>query len=527
MDDSLMFYRYAINMRHGLGVSWNPDGVHTYGETATLWGFVVLLLSYLPLTPAHTMMIGSWLCAAGGVATMAWAVARNAKSEFMRSTWRVLPMVALPLVLTHTYFPHALMGMETMLAAGLAGVFLGVAIGWTNGLFRPELVAGAGLLLFLTRPESAIAVIGVAAIARLTGKATGRASARLLGVFLGGIALDLLVCKMYFLTALPLSFYMKSQRAYEGYHMSWRPLTHALEMLGDCSIFLVVLFLFTRRRERGLVLLCLVPALCTFYYLMTVTKIMGYNGRYYAPYFAFVVVPALLVLDARIDSQTRSREYWSEETGIRARALILCAMTVLALCIVIFSGVHRVAAALAAVDRRIEARPFEYEDVRYETTALATLPTSNRNARDVAEFFVAPLPAGVSIAASEVGYISVLNQRATVIDLAGLNDTKIALHGFSVDDLMARRPDVIWMPHWHYTYQRGILLSSPKLLEQYDLLAGAGGYGIAIRKDSPLRPAIVSQMQSYWARFYPGYDMNDYVARSVSWSGRRYRATDD
>ena len=61
IDDSYMFYRYAMNVRHGLGLSWNLDGVHTYGETALLWGFVVLLLSYLPLTASQALCLGWYL----------------------------------------------------------------------------------------------------------------------------------------------------------------------------------------------------------------------------------------------------------------------------------------------------------------------------------------------------------------------------------------------------------------------------------------------------------------------------------
>jgi len=520
MDDAYMFYRYAMNLRHGLGVSWNPDGVPTYGETSPLWGLAVLLLSYLPLSATHVLMLGSCLCAAAGVAAISWAVARNAKSGFMRSTWRVLPMVALPLLFTHTYLPHALTGMETMLAAGLAGVFTGAAIGWTNGVCRPETVAGIGLLLFLTRPESALAVVVFAALAGLTGMASRGEVARLLCVFLAGILLDLLVCKIYFHTALPLSFYMKGRHAYEGYHLSWRPLTHALEMLGDCSVFLVVLALFIRGPERRLAAICLTPALCTFCYLVTVTQIMGGWGRYYAPYFAFFIVPSLLVLDSRIASPERQ----PGETGPRERALYLGGAAAAAACVVLLLGFHRVNAALSETERAIEARPFVYDGVACEIKGKDELPVVDRNVRDVAEFFVASLPAGVSIAASEVGYIGVANPAATVIDLEGLNDTPIALHGFNVEELLARRPDVIWMPHPDYTYQRGILMSSPLLLQQYDLFAGAGGYGIAVRKDSPMRAAIMRQMEIFWRRFYAQYPMDDYVARSVRWSGHKYRA---
>ena len=48
-DDSWMFYRYALHVREGLGVAWNPDGIPTYGLTSLLWLFVVLPFTFLPL----------------------------------------------------------------------------------------------------------------------------------------------------------------------------------------------------------------------------------------------------------------------------------------------------------------------------------------------------------------------------------------------------------------------------------------------------------------------------------------------
>lgn len=521
MDDSFMFYRYAVNLRHGLGVSWNPDGAHTYGETAQLWGWIVLLLSCTKLTPGHALLLGSWLCGCGAMAAMAWAVSRNAKSQFMRSIWRVLPMIAVPLIFARTYWPNALTGMETMLAAGLAGVVLGLLIGWRDGIFRPEQAAAAGLLLFLTRPEMALAALLAAAIAAPMQEGRRKELATFMGIFLTGILLDLLACKVYFHTALPLSFYIKGGRAYEGYSMTWRPLTHALAMLADCSPYIALLALFARKSDRRLVALCVIPALITFCYLLTVTQIMGYRSRYYAPYFAFFIVPALLVLDGRMRDKTFESE--GQQADTRARALFLATAAAASACVVLIFGVHRSADVLGAVDRRLEGRPFEYEPVRYEMKATAPLPGVDPIRTVVGDYLLAPLPAGVSIASTETGYLGIANPTATVIDLAGLNDTQIALHGFSVEGLLARAPDIIWMPQTDYTYQRGVLLSSPLLLQQYDLYAGAAYFGIAIRKQSPNRPAIMRQMEVFWRRFYSEYPMNDYVARSVSWSGRKYR----
>src|SRR5208337_1528059 len=60
-DDAYMFYRYALNIRHGLGIAWNPDGVPTYGLTSHLWVWCVLPFTLLPVAPGVALQFASWL----------------------------------------------------------------------------------------------------------------------------------------------------------------------------------------------------------------------------------------------------------------------------------------------------------------------------------------------------------------------------------------------------------------------------------------------------------------------------------
>ena len=96
-DDAYMFLRYAHNIRHGFGFSWNLNGVHTYGPTSLLWSFFTLLFSYLPTDPWTQLILGSWLFSFAAVIAIAWAVAANAQSDWLRSPLRVLPLIAVPL----------------------------------------------------------------------------------------------------------------------------------------------------------------------------------------------------------------------------------------------------------------------------------------------------------------------------------------------------------------------------------------------------------------------------------------------
>ena len=145
---------------------------------------------------------------------------------------------------------------------------------------------------------------------------------------------------------------------------------------------------------------------------------------------------------------------------------------------------------------------------------------------DLTDLLVAPLPKGATVAATEVGYLGDRAAQVNMIDLAGLNDNEIALHGFDVHALLLRKPDVIWMPNTDYTYQNAWMMSDPELLKEYDVYAGAANYGLAIRKDSPYRVEIDQQMQVFWDAVYPGYAMSDYLVRSAGWTRAKHRVVE-
>ncbi len=524
-DDSYMFYRYAMNIRHGLGMSWNMDGAHTYGETSLLWGIVVLLLSYLPLSVPHLLVLGSWVCGAGAVAAMAWAVAHNARSGLMKSTWRVLPMVAIPLAISPIYVANALTGMETMLAAMLTAVFVGLVLGWRADHTEPQWAGLAGIALFLTRPEAALPILLLPVLLGMFGRGSRRGFLIFAGVFLSGVLLDLLVCRIYFGTPLPLSFYMKSGHAYEGYHRTWHPLSNSFLMLANCGLFLAMILIWTRGPEWRMVLSFLTSALVTFAYLCTVTQIMGWKARYYVPYFAFFVIPALLIADKRVgDHEDHRPSAWFDKTGLT----LGCAALLLVVIVLAVRG-PRLSALLEAAERYVERRPYVYDPVFVNLAAARPLPKKvwYDNIHGIGDILFGSLPTGATIAASEVGYLGVANLRGNVIDIAGLNDNEIARHGFVSSELLKRAPDIIWMPHSDYTWQRGVLLTDPGLLAQYDLYAGVADYGLALRKDSPFRPQIDRQMAVLWQQFYPSYKMQDYKVASVNWSGRKFKPTTD
>jgi hypothetical protein len=516
-DDAYMFARYAMNVRHGLGVSWNLGGVHTYGQTSLLWGFIVLLLSFLPIATWKMLTLGSWLCSIGAIVAIAWAVAKNAKSETLQSVWRVLPWVALPLAETSIFNGNAGNGMETMLGALLCAVFVGLALMWSRGAIKPEVVALAGLLLFLARPDAVVVVLILPVMLfLLMPSVSKRSAATLLGVFVVGVALDLFLCKLYFHTPLPLSFYMKSKHGYEGFKEVWHPELLMMAFFGACQLYLAAMILLARKQDCRMIACCVTPLVVVFAYFSTVTQIMGFNARYYAPYFALLIVPAMLVIDRWMATKDEAVEdRWPGRT-LLMRSCITGLM--------MMSFVALSSEGVQAKIRRVEARKHvEYYDVQYVMAAKTPLPVIPWDTAmlDMTDKLIAPLP-GMTIAATEVGYLGRFAPQDNVIDMAGLNDNEIALHGFNVGELLARKPDVIWMPNTDYTYQRGLMISDPEFLQQYDLYAGAANYGIAVRKDSPRRKEINAQMKVYWSAAYPGLAMQDYLVKSASWTGQKH-----
>jgi hypothetical protein len=79
--------------------------------------------------------------------------------------------------------------------------------------------------------------------------------------------------------------------------------------------------------------------------------------------------------------------------------------------------------------------------------AQAALPTREwiQTVEAVTDQIVRSLPEGTMIVASEVGYLGSVRQ-VDVIDLVGLNDTRLGTRGFSMDYLSSGRPDAVWCP---------------------------------------------------------------------------------
>ncbi|WP_158787126.1 hypothetical protein [Granulicella sp. L46] len=523
-DDAYMFLRYARNIRHGFGFSWNLDSVHTYGPTSLLWSFCAVILSYIPTDPWTQLILGSWFFSIAAVLAMAWAVTANAQSDWLRSPLRALALIAVPLFASPLFQGNQFNGMETTLATTLCALFVGLTLLWRAGRISPAIPGAIGLLLFLARPESALITVLLPLLLWLLLEHPRPALKSLLtlySVFFAGVLIELIACQLYFGTPVPLSVYMKGGHAYLGYGGVWYPSLLLIAFLTALQLFLAALILLARRRDVRLVLACLLPVLLMVAYLGTVTQIMGFYSRYYVPYSPLIIVPAILILDRWLTIPTTDSDAWSRHT-LRNRGALTAVM-------LLFFLVFSSEAVKAKFRHHGHGRHDVYVPAQFNITASAPLPNTDWKTMMLAvtDDLIAPLPPGITVASSEVGYLGERASRLNVIDLAGLNDTDIALHGFNMSRFLARKPDLIWMPHNDYTYQRGIMFSDPAFLAQYDLYAGAGNFGVAVRKDSSARPQIEDQLNIFWSHLYPGTNPSDYLVHSVTWSGLQHSVPND
>jgi hypothetical protein len=507
-DDAWMFLRYAIHVRQGLGLSWNLDGVHTYGMTSLLWQFVVIAGSFLPMQPGHLLYTLSYAFSGVALATVAVAVSRNARGP-LRFTPYAFLLTALPLVNNSIFQFNSLNGMETMLAASLIAATAGLAVAQSRGLHG---VKGSGwltgivaALAYLTRPESALPIVTmVILITRWRNREQRISAFRTLGVMFVVGLVTAVCCKFYFGSYVPLSFYLKSQHAYRGYAARWHPVMMAFQFLQMFWPFLVAMILFCRRADRRMVTAMLGALAITMSYLCVVTQIMGGSVRYFIPYFPLCVIPALLVTDERLQEGRSFRSILQAPQVVGAALVFVLAVVIPRQVIDWLEWYAEPSLRYSAVEAQVaDKRPLPVVNYWICIEAVGALAEA--------------MPAGGTVASSEVGELGYRALNQNVIDLAGLNDTDIALHGFHPDRFLDRKPDLIWLPHDDYTWQRGILITSPKFLAEYDFYAGAFVYGIAIRKDSPNHDALTAHLNAVWNQFYPGTKAQDHLARAVSW----------
>jgi hypothetical protein len=501
-DDAFMFWRYAVHLRDGFGMAWNAGGEATYGLTSQLWVYFVLPFTYTAIGPARALQLASFVMGLSGLALGGFAMAG--------SKLRVSIYVALVvlLLLLRPFAYHLTTGMDTMLSFTTNVALLAALDAWRRARRHGALLVGlAAFVTVLARPENVIVAFGVSGMAWLLLRPSAHPwpklvdAAWMLCLPAALIGVDLLVCQAVYGTALPLSFYAKSGAAYDGFLNVENPMRYMAQAALAFVPSLALWCAFGRGHARYLLVVGL-PVLLTVLYLLTVRQIMGFQGRYYIPFVPFVLLPAVAVT---ADGLARSGRI------ALPKAWLIAAIPVAAVALLMGrQAVDRVEAAW--LSWTVPAPVPQPTPVIAARSPVPSMPET-QGWTIVAQRISRRLPKGTVFAASEVGQIGGYAPDVTIIDLAGLNDREIGLHGFSAGRLVERAPDLIWLPHNDYTGARAALLANPRFRTEYRFLVGAFDYGLATRIDGPRAAAIEEVVAEAWRETYPGLKLDDYVAR--------------
>jgi hypothetical protein len=470
-DDAYMFVRYADAWLHGRGISWNVADGPVYGATSLMHLGVVTLLRALGCGDARAIMTAST-----GMAVVALAIllART------RGAWigLLVPVIAW----SDAFGFHATTGMDTMCSLA-ANAGLGVCVLWlieTPSVRAALVCAAMGWVAIEARPDNAI----VAVLAPLLALAVSRAGARSFVAFVAPLALlvgtSLTLKRAYFGTALPLSFYAKRPLYYGGFvgEYTWNPWWFLAVFFRASAAAWIVIILGAQRRHLPKLLVLLGPAAITIAALFYMNQIMGHLGRFYFPMLAWVVLAAFICAD-HLD--------W------RRAPLIL----------LLWLGGGW---ALHAIGARYEAREQKVADLGgYTTPCELDDRDSWQSSIDMARL-AAAAPPGTRFAMTEHGLVAARAPAAVIIDPLGLHDRDFALHGFSAAKLLARQPELIWMPHADYTQMIRDILDDDAFWRDYDFYPDALTFGVAIRKGSALS----------LARSYSGRKLEDCRATRTS-----------
>jgi hypothetical protein len=476
-DDAYMFARYADNLRATGRLSWNPGGEPTYGLTSVLYAVAVVLPARLaiPSNAAVAVVCASMVCMTAFVGlalALAWRASEGA-SRLVRAAV-VLTVVASLSAARAQLNEHATSGMDTAFAMAFVTVYLLAAL--RNERSDTTLASAVGLgafggLAVGVRPDLMLFTLAVPlAMLALGARPKRRGAGVTLAVTIGVCGLWLGACQIYFQSALPLSFYAKATGLYRDFNRDRYAAIPLVQLVDFCRANGVLVALTVigtvqaavDRRSRSPVVTGALVASLLFvaYYLTTVLQIMYHAARFYYP-----VLPALVLVGA--DAATRLFRRASESERWR-RAPVFA---VVALAVVVAPGLSEARRAFAGV-RELDVWDSARTLYRRRWFALEAFSR---------------LPDDLVIATTEVGHVGAMNPNKTIVDYAGLNDIAFARAPFTADRLLARKPDVLYLPHTDYRGMLADILASEAFRTDYvfhpaDELHAT--LGLALRRDS-------------------------------------------
>lgn len=488
-DDALMFARYAHNLSETGIWTWNAGEAPVFGMTELAYGWMVYSMSRInpSLSPIALVQQTSTLFGILWIIILALALGGISiiLSRKQKQASRFLLIVALITISlsAHTnLLHHFTSGMGTTTVLVYVTMYI---IGMTIYIQKPTrplavLMGIFGGLGFAIRPD---VMLFTACVPIALWLFPTKTYTRQQAVLVGGITAitfgtTLIIARLYFGVALPLPFFAKSGGIDDGY-LANQYVAVAIDQLGAyiySNRYLILLIIggivihpkaFIQRLgalERGLMVGMLGYIA---YYALFVTQIMPEHQRFYYP-----TLPIFIWL-AYLGAVSFTERLWGIipmvwrflKVPIRQVAIISVIIVVVMVLSNIINQTHQ----------------FLYT---HQTTYY---PPHDARWYKLAQFADVD---NITVATTEVGAVAVANFSWRVIDLAGLNDTRFALEGFSATVLLEDyRPDLLYLPYPDYIEMIESIVTHPTFIRDYTYFTAGQvrlPMGVAIRNDSPV-----------------------------------------
>lgn len=488
-DDAYMFVRYADNLIHHHSWSWNPGGEPTYGLTSNLYMLIVLPVRLLiPNNPAAAVLSSSLLSTLIFILILVTLIGKYVECGPLLKRLIILFVICALTNVAARLSKHMVSGMDTMFDMAWIAFYLLVAK-WSNSKprFSSAVVAGfVGGLTYSTRPDLMLYTCLVPLTILIANRqpSARRHAILVFALTVGVAAAQVLFSLEYFHTLLPLPFYAKGLRHYDTAiygHYRFIPIRELITYLTCywpfCLVIAADLTLNWRawlKRESAFDTGLLVATLLYLgYYSMLVLQVMYYEARFYYP-----TLPALCYLASRSAADlVRLVTPLCRLESTRHRRWALTGLTFLILGPTFLPTLTNVFWARSNWNVGDYEHFFDWSDHATQVHRYWFQLAS-----------ISALPDDLTLAATEVGHLGAYNPRKTIVDLASLNNTQFAHHGFSADRLFAcHHPDFIYMPHWHYDRIVTDILANPTFVADYDYYPAKkinAELGIAISRKS-------------------------------------------
>ena len=454
-DDSFMFYRYAYNLRSHSQIAWNIADGPAYGSTEGLHLLAVWALTFSQGldAPHRVLQLASF---AGGVTMLALITILVLHVTKLPIIGRmgVLLLIALSLVnQSDNLSEHFITGMGTTWTMAYLCVYLLLAYQHLRSPKRWSLIATGvmGGLGYVARPDLVVFPLCLALIWAVN-PSTRRDGLRMLALTIVTILVLMLAAFLYFGSPVPLSFFAKSTTGLYGEGASIYDLREPIAaeqldiFLHSNRLLLAIIVIGWLRPRRlweryGVLVpgILLGVAVYVAYYRFVALQIMFMNQRFYYP-----VLPPLILLAACSLSVTMEPPLHLVRTRLE-QSIRFRSAGVLAIIGTLVLLFYPWDDTIDDIDEyMLRERVVFYQPEHSEYTQYAA---GNWSGIDhfslIADDFV--------VATTEVGLPSIANMNWYVYDLAGLNQTDLAMNGFSADVLFNEvQPDLIYMPFIDY-----------------------------------------------------------------------------